>query len=803
MTTETMTSPHTSHTDDDMPLVMPLHWEEIDTAIPLDWRKDSKYMQSHGYTPHVGALDIETSTNGEFAWMYLWAFAIDDKIFYGRTVDDLRNFLRRLADRLDLRTDYRLATYIHNAKYDLSFLRCDISLLSKRKDDFIARTRRQIIRCCMEVCYEVRDSAIYSERPLRDMGIEIGMRKIETYDYNLIRTPETDLTDEDLTYVGRDVHILTTYYRLQLEEYGGQYGSIGDIPLTATGRVKRLISHAFTCHNNRSYKNGIRKMIYARQLKTVWTKKDPPTEADQKKLDYDRYTLDQMRKAFFGGYCYCSALYCDTQINDDEKGRVVSADLDACYTAMMLTKKYPADRFTPMPEDLMPKSKEDLDDMANSRGAYKGMAMLIRMEIKGIEARIPDFGFLPSWYRYHVSEIGMQQIKRSGRVGKADKMEIVLTDVDLRQYLRWYSSKQIRIISVLWTWYRYLPMYIRDTICMLYSTKKASKQMIKAMEAEGTITQADRLRYRYDKTMCARTYGVFVQDPVRMIYEWDEETHTVKGCGHSQPDTVQYSPVLYQWGVWVAAHARAELLDMCAKIGTKKNGDGGGVWDKTILYCDTDCIRWYDHGEGKERYLYKHNEKMRKVMRDIITPDVIKRIKEDFGVEIHPDTLIGCGEWDIEIYKSYKQIGIKQYAKIDQHDKFDVTISGLPKNQSYFDMYIDNQDKMDDFCSSLVIPQEYTHLYTTKYVDSPMDGYVEDCTGVLRHVSSKCSVLLVPTDYRARVDEDEENVDAASMDLDEILQEYNKLGIDIDWTMYERIMGGDYCIYSDGQLRKM
>ncbi len=103
-TMTTMTTPrHTSHTDDqDVPLRLPAWWEDVDQLVPLDWRQSSNYMQSHAFTPHIGALDIETSTNGEFAWMYLWAFAVDDLLFYGRTVDDLKQFLRRLAARLDL-----------------------------------------------------------------------------------------------------------------------------------------------------------------------------------------------------------------------------------------------------------------------------------------------------------------------------------------------------------------------------------------------------------------------------------------------------------------------------------------------------------------------------------------------------------------------------------------------------------------------------------------------------------------------------------------------------------------------------
>lgn len=785
----------------DMPLVMPIYWEYL--TVPLDWRMPKEYMQKHGYTPHVGALDIETSTNGVFAWMYLWAFAIDDLIFYGRTADDLRNFLRRLSERLDLRTDYRLAVYIHNAKYDLSFLRCDISLAGRKKADFIARSRRQIIRCCMDVCYEVRDSAVYSEMPLEMMGREIGMHKIMDYDYDKIRTAETNLEDTDLLYVGRDVHILTTYYRRQLAQYGGQYKTIGDIPLTATQRVKRLVSHSFTQENNRSPNNAVRRMIYARQLRTVWQKDRAPEIAEENQLKYDKYTLDSLRKAFFGGYCYCSPLYCDYQIDKDQHGQVVSADLDACYASMMLTKRYPINRFAPMPEEYYPQTPQQLDALIDGRGVYKNKAMLIRIQIKGVAARVPDFGFLPSWYRYHVKENGMEKIKRTGRVGKAEEMEIVLTDVDFRQYHMWYKEAEIRIVSILWTEYGMLPRYIRNVIIMLYAQKKQAKREIKAMRADGSVTDQDEIMYRYKKTMLARMYGVFVQDPIRMVYEWNEEKHMVQGCGQAQPDTVQYSPVLYQWGVWVAAWARETLLDMCAKIGTKELADGGGRWDKTILYCDTDCIRWYDHGEGKQQYLHKYNARMRKMMEKMITPDIYQAIYHDFGVEIPQDTLVGCGEWDIEVYKSYKQIGIKQYAKIDEKGRFDCTISGLPKSQTYFDMFPDNQDKMNEFTSNLVIPSEYTRLKKTQYVDSVMEADVVDCTGVQRHVCSKSSVLLIPTDYRVR-DDDEIAPEVAELDLEVILAEYNKLGIEIDWDEYNAIMGrADYYTFRNGQVKML
>ena len=127
-------------------------------------------------------------------------------------------------------------------------------MIPTKKGDFIAKSRHQILRCVVEGVYEVRDSVVFSEMPLRMMGIEIGLQKLEE-DHDLIRTPETELEDADIIYCGRDSQILTRYYRIQADllptydENGNRkkhYGTIGNVPLTATGRDSNMISHAFS-----------------------------------------------------------------------------------------------------------------------------------------------------------------------------------------------------------------------------------------------------------------------------------------------------------------------------------------------------------------------------------------------------------------------------------------------------------------------------------------------------------------------------------------------------------------------------
>lgn len=772
----------------DQPIV-PVHWE--DAIIPREWRRNKTYQRGHGYAPHIAALDIETSQNDECAWMYLWTFAVDDLIVYGRTPDELKHWLRRLSHALDLKTDYRLLIYIHNAKFDLMFLKHHICMIPVRKNDFIAKTKHQIIKCTFEGVYEVRDSAVFSEMPLRMMGIEIGLPKLDE-DHTLIRTPETELDESDLIYCGRDSHILTRYYRIQadliptyddFDEQIYHYQTIGNIPLTATGRDKNLISHAFSFESDE-----IKRWIMARQLRIDEPKyPDRPTKTNIEKYDnevkrFERDTLimNRLRMAFFGGFCYASTLWGDTEISEQTgAGRgVVSADLDACYASMMLTKRFPMDKWQPMPDAELPRTRDQIVDVLNMRGWYQNRAMLLHMKLTNIESRVKDFGFLPSWYRYHVKEKGIETFKRSERVYKAEELEVVLTDVDFRQLLKWYKC-DIEMIDGLWTVYDTLPDYIIDTVVLLYKDKSEYKRYLRPKKAEGTDTIEENIEYQYRKTMLARMYGVFCQDPIRMMYIWDDEKHAIQTGGFEQPETTQYSSVLYQWGVWVAAWARDTLLKMCARVGANSAGE----WDFLLIYCDTDCLRWIDDGtDTKMKMIEGFNLIIRKEVAKQMSFRRQDRLFRHYGVITDYNTLDGCGQWEIERYASYKHIGIKMYAVVKQSGKFSVTLAGLPQTQTHFDQFETNQEKMDAFTSALYIDENHTNLLKTEYIEHPVECDVTDYRGKTAHIVSLSSVRLVKQDYRARPDKHADIL--KDVNFDEFFLDCGRMGINLVPSRY-------------------
>lgn len=751
---QTLNQSHRSVQTGDEPI--PKFWERA--QIPDHWRTDATYRRSHAYAPQIAGLDIETSTapDRSCAWVYLWCMAIDDMVVYGRTIQDLKLWIRRLADALGLGVGYKMVVYIHNAKYDLSFLRRDISYASRRARDFIARSLRQILRCCFDYTYEVRDSAVYTEMPLRMMGDEIGMCKLSE-DYDDIRTPETLLSADSLRYCARDAHILTVYYHRESERYGG----IGNIPLTATGRVRRIISQCFTARSKtyakaKSGRSVLAAMIGKRQLKTKWIGKNAPTPEQLQQIDRDRATMAMLRCAFFGGYCYASPDQAGIKYVD----RVATADLDAAYAWAILTQRYPMDRFEPMP---LPSSAAEETQLRLGTGIYSDHAMLIHLRVYVLRARVHDFGVLPSWIRYTLKWDSIKHSKTGGRIISADMLEICLTDIDYRQLSRWYSCDRLEILDILGSRYGYLPDYITDSVIMLYADKLAAKSEIKQLRAEGSATAQDEIAYNRKKSMLARLYGVFVQDPIRAVYQYDDQTGDVVPRGVEQADNDMYDMVLYQWGVWVAAHARNRLLNTIAKIGTVPDDNGVLTWTGNVIYADTDCVRWIipDNDDRIMQILITENEQTRKQMRKICHMHR-HSFADVYGIDIADDLLDQCGSWDIERYAIYKQIGLKQYAYVDDQCVFRAVLAGLPKpdyqqddngdiinrGMRFFDRFETEDEKIDALTEDLYIGEDDTHLLRTRYVDEPHEIDVIDCTGVLRHVKTPCGVVLDPVPYK-------------------------------------------------------
>ena len=693
------------------------YWNEMDFKAFTESRSR---RERHHHTPYVAAFDTETSTiekDGEqIAFMYVWQMAVENEAFYGRTWSEFKLCLQKMKNEMHLAVDYKLIVYVHNLKYDFGFYKKEVNLDG---NDFVARSRRTVLKHIMDDCFEVRDSAVYTEEPLEHMGEEIGIPKMKGYDYNRIRHALTPLTPEELEYCEHDVLILTRYFRLEAEKLNC---SIYKLALTATQKIKRGINEEFA-RESRMYQN----MIMSRQLKDN---------------DHDNHILDLLKHAFFGAFNYSSQL-----IRGITQNNVAGIDISACYGAQCLLHPYPVGKFTPIE---LPESTDDLKN--NPR--YAGKAMLITFAAKDVSAKYADIGFLPinvhNYWQRPASDINNIASKR---VLTAAKLEMTLTDVDFRLFLEFYSYSAIKFVSIMASDYGDMPPYMIRSIEKTHRKKLEIQRRNNIIKLSRPLTLAEQLEYTHAKTGVSRIYGILVQDPVRDIYEWNPEINDIQKNGE-QKNKSQFQPVLYQWGVWVVAWARYEILRLLLKLsGTGKNFD-----DLKTLYSDTDSL-YFKFTESDIEIVKSYND-----MINAKISNVAKKYR------ISPEALTGIGTLKITYYQQFKTTGIKQYCYI-QDDVFDYRCAGLTRpdyqyddnnNQlfnedgtpvnngmTFFDNFASNDERMAAFCREMSIPASDAHVKRNYYNDEPLKNPIEvtDYLGNTTTVKPKSWVVIAESGF--------------------------------------------------------
>lgn len=688
------------------------YWNEMDFTAFTESRSR---RERHHHTPYVAAFDTETSTitmdGNQIAFMYVWQMAVENEAFYGRTWSEFKRCLQKMKNEMHLAVDYKLIVYVHNLKYDFGFYKKEINLDG---NDFVARSRRTVLKHIMDDCFEVRDSAVYTEEPLEHMGEEIGIPKMKGYDYSRIRHALTPLTNDELEYCEHDVLILTKYFRLEAEKLNC---SIYKLALTATQKIKRGINEEFA-RESRMYQN----MIMSRQLKDN---------------DHDNHILDLLKHAFFGAFNYSSQL-----IRGITQDNVAGIDISACYGAQCLLHPYPVGKFTPI------KLPESTDDLKNNP-RYAGKAMLITFAAKDVSAKYADIGFLPinvhNYWQRPASDINNVASKR---VLTASKLEMTLTDVDFRLFLEFYSYSAIKFVSIMASDYGDMPPYMIRSIEKTHRKKLEIQRRNNIIKSSRPLTLAEQLEYTHAKTGVSRIYGILVQDPVRDLYTWDPAINDIKKEGE-QKNKSQFQPVLYQWGVWVVAWARYEILRLLLRFsGTGKNFD-----DLKTLYSDTDSL-YFRFAESDIEIVKSYND-----MINAKISNVAKKYR------LSPESLTGIGTLKITYYQQFKTTGIKQYCYV-QDDVFDYRCAGLTRpdyqyddnnNQlfnedgtpvnngmTFFDNFENNEERMAAFCREMSIPASDAHVKRNYYNDEPLKNPIEvtDYLGNTTTVQPKSWVVI-------------------------------------------------------------
>lgn len=642
-----------------------IFYKEFDYAQIKD-RSDLRF------SPYIAALDIQFAHRAP----YLWTFKLDgiDDVAYGRTWDDLIDYLETLRDRMHLNNRHvggkDRGHYLVVIVADLSnFFGNSKKVLPYDREPMIARSGSDILLASMFGCYLLHSYVEYNETELeKDMLHNAGIVLPEIQSEQL--SASCKLSEDELEASADRVRYMTHFFRDELNlKYQGETDIL---PITYTARVERLMTKEMSRQSNKSNCN----------LRAQIMKKNPISSEKGRE-----YFLPLMYKAFFGG-----TVFYEDGVPDKAFDDVWSVDMTSAYIARMILSRYPIGEFKELPQ---PRSYRDLLERP-----YSCYAMLITFEVESVEVRPAGLPFLPNTIRAAWTDTNDKKevtalLKRLGhsRIRSADTLKMTLTDIDFRLFLQNYKAKRIRLINILGSRYGYLPDYITKTIVQLYAAKAKAKIQKEELERLGIVPLDVELEYNRIKSAPARLYGIFTKKPIMERYEFDTEKKELRIADpYYISPSAKFRPVLYQWGVWTTALVRKEISDLRQQL-LSLPADR----KVRVLSGDTDNINY--QGDAMD-IISRYNDNVKAK---------IDAAAQSMGIS--PDDLRDLGSLTVKKYKKYKLTAHKQYCYIRETpdgDVFEYKVGGMNKKCDYFNReYHTPLQRFNAFGLGCVIPREY------------------------------------------------------------------------------------------------
>ena len=492
----------------------------FDIEVTSAWLKDDKVI---GY--RKGEDSEYWNELQPLALPYIWQFSCDDNVYYGREFWDFEKVLK------DLPKDIEIIIWVHNLSYEFQFL-CNFL---KWKEIF-ARSPRKPIKAVAEKYsnIEFRCSYMLTRLSLDTWGKQLGVHKATgDLNYEIIRTPLTVLTDEELNYCEQDCRVVTAGIRYYMERYGLQK----NIPITQTGTVRREVKNRLM--NNPHYVSKIKQLV--------------PRTADEYKM---------LQNIFAGGYTHANNWYAGRVIIDN----IEHYDFASSYPTVMLAEKYPSAPWIYTGYHELP-NEDTFDEYA-----YILQLRFINIECETMNTYIQGSKAWCTNGKYD-----------NGRVMRADILEMFMTEQDYITIKNTYKWENIEVLRVYKSRKSYLPKPLLEYILELYANKT---------ELKGVEEKADL--YMQSKQYINSLFGMMVtaicqSDVILENDEWKIEQLTREMVEEKLAKLRMRNPkekryfASYSWGCWVTAYARRNLWKCIEKC------------DDEMIYCDTDALFLIGH----------------------------------------------------------------------------------------------------------------------------------------------------------------------------------------------------------------
>lgn len=631
----------------------------------------------------------------KISFMYVWQLQILDASFMGRTWEEFKDLIDALKQHFKLDEHKYLIIYVRNLEFEFQFIKHFFDW-----GNIFASEPHRVIYARSTDGFEFRCSYFLAGCNLETTGKNLtkyqALKQTGKLDYNLIHTPDTPLTNDEIEYCLYDVIVDNYFIRECMEQE--PHNSLLKIPLTKTGYVRRYV----------------KKYVLNSKMHKLYRKKCLQFTMDEKKYH-------QLKRCFAGGFTHSNALNTGKVFND-----VHSQDFTSSYPAVILLEKFPMTK----PRLYKPKGYEDF------KTKIELYACIFDIEFINIRMKKDVYENIISESKCF--EKSSDIVVNNGRVVSASSITTTICEIDYQNICQFYDFDTIKVANMWISRKAYLPKELMECVLHFYKSKTELKDVI------GKETE-----YLLLKGMLNSIFGMMVCDPVKPIIEfnndvWEINADNLEKC--LEKYNTRYDKFLvYEWGIYITAYARRNLFTGIKEL----------KYD--YIYADTDSLKYTDYNAHK-KYFDAYNKWIEKKI-DVICKKYKFDIndfkpKDIYGVE----HTIGLYDYDAH-YENFKTLGAKRYlvkyAKDDPHYKkgtiFSLTISGLNKKKAmpYLESLAKEQKTsvFDLFTDEMFVDGEHSGKLLHTYIDDRKECDVIDYLGNKSHIIALSGVHLEPSSY--------------------------------------------------------
>lgn len=656
---------------------------------------------------------------------YVWQCAIDNggddiKVVFGRTMQDFEKFIEMLTTEIRRQSVYddiaidretenyvamnskhnvSMKIYIHNLGFEFQHLR---NIYEKKfagkgrgrkasQGNVFARTKRKPMKAKItvnKVSIQFTDTLVLTQKSLKNWCKDesLPVQKLEEpEDYYLeIRTPNTPLTENEIDYSTNDV--VSMVYGIR--KYRDKYNTLGNIPLTQTGEVRR------TC-------------------KVKIAKENP----DWAKQCYDitiNYTPDEFKRLvnmFQGGWTHGNKIFIGKTLKN-----VRCFDFASSYPAVMCTRTFPLTKF----EQVDVSEFKDLESQDINHGKYR---WYMKIKVNEIYSKLNNSLWSVSKFAYNEDNPVTGQVVDNGRIYHAKSLTAYMTDLDWDTFKKSYDILGgYEVMELYKSEAGYLPLEMIETILDYFNYKTSLKGLKDSVSL-----------YNESKQWVNSVYGVMVTRVISLIINF-----TDGGWDSKEPDDEEFINMLnstdkensftcYQLGIWVTAWARHNLWDFIIPL------------DERLAYGDTDSIKGIFTDEDI-KFVEEYNKQIEELENHVaktlgFDPERFTALTSKGKVK-----RLGIMEREDDC-EEFKTLGAKRYVdKVDGH--IECTIAGLPKRAG-----VEKIKSVDEFTDGMFWNTLESHKQMAHYNDKQPHCIWTDRDGNEYESDDKYGICIQPTTF--------------------------------------------------------